>query len=152
MDTCLWYTHSFENLQDMDHWWANLSLTSCDPFGTKVGNGIYVFGGQNKFSKPTNTLFLIKLVRTKASLSATMNFVAAKGKPPVPWLSHNALFIENKYLMIYGGRNDYLNQLGDICLNDICLYNIDDNTWISTQIAGFHPGGRWNSSMCLNNS
>ena len=62
-----------------------------------------------------------------------MNFVAAKGKPPVPRHSHNALFIEGKYLMIYGGWNDYISSLyEDIYLNDVCLYNIEDNTWIAT--------------------
>ena len=108
MTTCLWYTFSFPNLQDMDHRRANLTLTACNPFGTKLGNGIYAFGGQNRHSKPTNSLFLIKLQVTKQGQQATMNYVAAKGRPPVPRLSHNAMYIQDKYLMIYGGRNDYI--------------------------------------------
>ena len=133
MDTCIWQSHNFQNLEGIDHWWAYLTMTACDPFGTWIGSGIYLFGGQNKSSKPTNYLFMIKLTKTKSGITASMNFVAAKGKPPVPWYSHNSLFIEDKYLLIYGGRNDYINSLyNDIYLNDICLYNIEDNSWIST--------------------
>ena len=46
--------------------------------------------------------------------------------------------------MIYGGRNDAIYpQTSNIALNDICIYNINKNTWEALALFGQMPCSRW---------
>ncbi len=75
----------------------------------------------------------------------------------MPRRDHCARMISsNKYLLIYGGKNDQAfnyesDKTGDImektCLNDICLFSFETFEWTTVAQMGFCPVGRWNASM-----
>ena len=50
----------------------------------------------------------------------------------------------DQLLVIYGGRNDAIfHQTNNVALNDICIYNINKNTWEALAIFGQMPCSRW---------
>jgi hypothetical protein len=72
-----------------------------------------------------------------------MTKLKPEGKPPCPRYQHSAVFFK-KYLMIYGGRNDLLfKSLQNSALNDLHLYDIEENKWAVIALYGFHPMSRW---------
>jgi hypothetical protein len=108
----------------------------------------------------------------------TVTKLSPTGKPPLERYLHSSCIFE-KYLLIYGGRNDELcykssEQLcsegiletdpntasppqrtnshcnySTIALNDICLYNIEKDSWITLALYGSIPKSRWGGSMCV---
>lgn len=70
-------------------------------------DGIYIFGGKNKFGKPTNKL--IRLVITPNNNTAKVEFPDTVGIIPMERYGHSMHFIQKGLnLVIYGGRNDSL--------------------------------------------
>jgi hypothetical protein len=65
----------------------------------------YIFGGLNLQSQPTNILYV--MVQDQGSTIARLKVIKdTAGKAPYPRAHHSSLLIEDKYLLIYGGRND----------------------------------------------
>ena len=89
--------------------------------------------------------------------SPTLAVIAEKrepeGRPPVPRVLHTACFFNNRYLAIYGGKNEsvykYIHNLG---LNDICLYDVENNRWEALAMFGSVPSSRWAHTMCAHDS
>jgi hypothetical protein len=66
------------------------------------------------------------------------------------------MITRNKYMLIYGGKNDQAfshvteqqsNILEQTCLNDICLFNFETFEWSTVNQTGFQPVGRWNAAL-----
>ena len=54
-------------------------------------------------------------------------------------------------MIIYGGRNDLIFPvIGNVALNDICIFNISFKTWTSLAIYGMQPCSRWSMVMMPN--
>ncbi|CAI2382697.1 unnamed protein product [Moneuplotes crassus] len=117
--------------------------------------GIYMFGGFVEGKGQTNDLFLIKpkhrlyKKNEDVELNVEINLLKPAGKPPVPRILHSSLFLSEKYLLIYGGKSDIaFNKIKNLALNDICLYDIENNKWDTLVTYGFHPMSRWSQCMC----
>ena len=79
----------------------------------------------------------------------SIEIVKPGGKPPVARANHQACFF-NKYIAIYGGRNDSLySDYSNTALNDLSLYNIEKNVWETVAMYGFIPNSRWGASMTV---
>jgi len=90
----------------------------------------------------------------------------------MPRRDHQALLItNNKYLLIYGGKNDsafsytlnevglskgadssrmkkYIyNEINSASLDDIMLYNIQECVWTAVSQRGWRPEARWSSAI-----
>ena len=114
--------------------------------------------------KPSATL--TKLEESQVSL------VAEKaGVKPMPRRDHSAIMIcNNKYLLVYGGKNDgaykfekaakeaegsltpksascHRDSEQKICLNDLMLFNFETLTWSAIAQQGFIPDGRWSAAI-----
>ena len=153
---------------------VNHTMTLVNPLFKGTINWIYLFGGQNRFSKPTNTMFRIKLSYWKEfkdpkdlkmklveieDVTEFENFddieikaepleVATKGKPPVLREAHSAVLLENNKILVYGGRNDYIHPLtNSMFTNDLIVYDIANNIWQTMKYAGVHPPQRCGASM-----
>ena len=44
--------------------------------------------------------------------------------------NHASTLIEDKYLVIYGGRNDTLYKSGDVALKDLVLFDLKLKHWV----------------------
>lgn len=54
-------------------------------------------------------------------------------------------------MIIYGGRNDSIFPvIGNVALNDICIFNVNFKTWTSLAIYGMQPCSRWSLVMMPN--
>ena len=94
------------------------------------------------------------------------------GIRPMPRRDHQALLIsKNKYLLIYGGKNDSafsynLNEVGlekaydterlhnyvyneitSASLDDIMLFNLEERVWTCVAQRGWRPEARWSSAI-----
>jgi hypothetical protein len=70
------------------------------------------------------------------------------GRPPCPrtdfQMTHLITRSKEQLLVIYGGRNDAIfEQTSNLALNDVCIYNINRNTWEALAIFGQMPCSRW---------
>ena len=113
---------------------------------------IYLFGGVNPMNKAQNTLQ--SLVLNKQTLECKVKALTDySGKAPLPRSHHSALLIsQDRYLLIYGGRNDDLfgkipGAKTDMCLNDIILFNIRIRQWETLEQFGFNPEARWSAGL-----
>ena len=93
----------------------------------------------------------------------------------MPRRDHQALLIsKNKYLLIYGGKNDSafsykLNEVGlnkgtetprmhdyvyneitSASLDDIMLFNLEQRVWTAVSQRGWRPEARWSSAIAFN--
>jgi len=80
---------------------------------------VYLFGGLNEQNKPTNTLYHLR-IELKDEESELLDYTYKdgailrlvkdhSGKAPIARSNHvSKLISKNKYMLIYGGRNDYL--------------------------------------------
>ena len=94
------------------------------------------------------------------------------GIRPVPRRDHQALLIsKNKYLLIYGGKNDsafsyklsdvglekavdssrlkkyVYNEITNASLDDIMLYSLEERVWTAVSQRGWRPEARWSSAI-----
>ena len=128
-----------------------------------------MFGGYNNKGELSNELWFLRpdyrenselhMYMKKGSLefsnpgTPTLSLIAEKrepeGRPPVARVLHTACFFNNRYLAIYGGKNEsvykYIHNLG---LNDICLYDLENNRWEALAMFGSVPSSRWAHAMC----
>ena len=59
-----------------------------------------------------------------------------------------ACFIQ-RYLVIHGGRNDDIYQhIQKVSLNDLHLYDVNMNMWLTVALHGDIPTSRWGHAMC----
>jgi len=59
-------------------------------------------------------------------------------------MTHLITRSKEQLLVIYGGRNDAIfEQTSNLDLNDVCIYNINRNTWEALAIFGQKPCSRW---------
>ena len=71
---------------------------------------------------------------TIESLKAKVSFVACAGVLPMPRCDHSAQLIsKNRYMLIYGGRNEQAYGNGNnqpaVSLDDIMLFDFDKSEW-----------------------
>ena len=115
--------------------------------------------------KPQNDLYLItpcyrrnmkyltsQAANFKKGVESKICFQVTKlepeGRPPLPRYGHAACFIKN-YLVIHGGRNDEVfSSLKNVALNDLHLYDINQNRWMAVAIYNAVPVSRWGHKMC----
>ena len=120
--------------------------------------GIYIFGGLKNNNIATNELFFFRAhPKTYADhcifdincLEAIKPKIC--GKAPIPRFGHYTGFIQNKYLIIYGGYNCSLFKLtGSKIVNDVVLLNLQIFQWEFLACHGDIPDGRWNCSGFIN--
>jgi hypothetical protein len=54
-------------------------------------------------------------------------------------------------MIIYGGRNDSIFPvIGNVALNDVCIFNVNFKTWTSLVVYGMQPCSRWSLVMMPN--
>lgn len=83
----------------------------------------------------------------EATICYSIKKLAPHGRPPAPRYGHAATFIQ-KYLIIHGGRNDDMyNSIKNVALNDLHMYDINLNAWLTVAIYGEIPPGRWGHSL-----
>lgn len=74
--------------------------------------------------------------------------ISAEGQQPCPRYAHAACFIRD-FLVIHGGRNDNIfSSLKNIGLNDMHLYDVNLNTWVSVCLFNQIPCSRWGHVIC----
>lgn len=75
------------------------------------------------------------------------------GKPPCPRSHFQMVHLvsqSEQLLVVYGGRNDAIFvQTNNVALNDICIYNINRNTWEALALFGQMPCSRWSHFMAV---
>ena len=80
---------------------------------------LFIFGGLTEQGKPTNTLLQVKIFKERIDTETgtcsynSMVFLRyvrdTSGKAPMARCNHSSILISNnKYMVIYGGRNDSL--------------------------------------------
>eukprot|EP00347_Sterkiella_histriomuscorum_P003927 403362402 len=115
---------------------------------------IYIFGGLDHEHKPQNKLYQLQYnIHSQETFIKSMS--DQKGISPSPRSHHTALLIHrNKYLLIYGGKNEDNYQSNSqnlssnsIAINDIVLYNLNTKCWENFDQFGFKPEPRWNTSI-----
>lgn len=137
----------------------------------KYDAGLYIFGGQDSQGKFYNDLWILEpdYAKNQETLSANnlhytsekkMSFILSqvtdyKGRPPCPRISASSQVIktpdEEVLLVIYGGRNDQIFPvIGNVALNDICIFSVNFKTWTSLAIFGMQPCSRWSTIMLPN--
>lgn len=93
-----------------------------------VGNKMLVFGGNNG-QRMTNDLFELNL--------DTLNWTkqTPSSKLPGARAGHSCTAYKDRYLIIFGGGD------GTVMFNDICIYDIELNSWLFPFLGGA-PSGR----------
>lgn len=104
-----------------------------------MGNELIAEGAKSKSPCKAQSLALV----------ATCLSVMAKGKAPVPRFGHAACsFSRGRYLAIMGGRSNSIYQdLSNIALNDLCLFNTASFEWECVALYGTIPPSRWGHGM-----
>eukprot|EP00347_Sterkiella_histriomuscorum_P011255 403373153 len=70
------------------------------------------------------------------------------GKQPAPRCLHSASFFSKQYIAYFGGKNDnYYQDIKNIALNDLFMYDIKSNCWIIIANYGCYPEGRFSHGM-----
>lgn len=126
--------------------------------------GFYIFGGANSKKEPQNDIYFIRPYykmnaelldgkklefqeNTQPRLYIEIFKLEPSGKPPCPRYLHTAQFI-NKYIYIFGGRNDKVyKSLKNSALNDLHLYDVENNKWTTVALYGQIPMSRWGHCM-----
>ena len=90
--------------------------------------GIYIFGGKTK-DDTTNDLWILLIGQKPFSWIKPIT----KGKPPSPRCFHSMDFYEKgNFLIIHGGRNDFLSQTS--ALNDTFIYDLENFEWLKIEL------------------
>lgn len=128
-------------------------------------SGIFVFGGINEEKKLSNDLWMMtpdyqrnqkyltpsgnyKKTLTRRTLAFSLTKLQPEGRSPCPRYGHAACFIQH-YLCIHGGRNDGMfSSLKNIGLNDLHLFDVNLNTWLTVCVYGQLPSSRWGHTIC----
>lgn len=136
-----------------------------------LSEGFYLFGGVDPKGNLKNDIFLIEpfyfenqkvlsLATGEYAVHPYINLmqqriVDFKGKPPCPRIQHSATSFKNWdnhfFLVIYGGRNDSIYQnVQNVALNDLCMFNVNTREWIAIGIYGQMPCSRWSCTISSN--
>lgn len=128
--------------------WQSISTTNAPPslFNTTVGssdNELFVWGGGNGFSPPTNTGYAYNLASDQWSLMSTTNAPTGRNNASAVWLG-------NEWLVWGGDDNNFLTFPPQL-FNDGGTYNPSTDTWtaISTVNA---PSARNRASIVYTGS
>ena len=117
---------------------------------SKLDSKALLFLVENNQNMISDDLWYIEIYMKKNSeeLHAKISKVEVQGKKPLGRYLHSSSILD-KYLIIYGGRNDvlYNRNYSTIALNDICLYDIEQNTWEILALYGTIPKSRWGSAI-----
>ena len=101
-------------------------------FNLLKNDGVFFFGGYNENKIPTN-LFFKMVIGVKPTF---FEIPETRGKPPIARIQASMNFnYENNLIVIYGGRNDNLNEV----YNDIVLLDMENMCWIHTKFWGDKP-------------
>lgn len=104
-----------------------------------ANSGFYLFGGVEQTGKVNGELWVMNMQEQ----AVVWRKVVTNGDPPIARSDHSAVLINGR-LILYGGRNDSLFPvLGDSCISDISILNIETMTWENTRVLGNIPSARW---------
>ena len=85
----------------------------------------------------------------ESHLSLLCTKLETKGKPPEPRTGHNAEFIDERYMAVFGGRNfKYFLENNTIGMEDFHILDLETTTWCGVAMYGEVPPPRWGSAMC----
>ncbi|KAH8550505.1 hypothetical protein BGW37DRAFT_66887 [Umbelopsis sp. PMI_123] len=104
------------------------------PSFTRVHNKLYIFGGGGQV---TTDLHVLDLVDMRWST------VQTKGTPPKKRYGHTAVLWRH-HIIIFGG----CKETQDYC-NDVHVFDVQKNTWISPDIRGDLPAARYLHSAAV---
>ncbi len=100
-------------------------------------------------SQKTNALLQADPARNPAGLSkyiVEVERLKIEGPTPPRRILQTAVFC-NKFIAVFGGRNDRDSGIGSYCMNDLCLLDLDTLRWQMVVVYGFTPSGRWGHAM-----
>jgi len=95
-----------------------------------------------------------KTKKPHATICVKVTKIEAKGggMPPCPRHSHASAFVSTtsrSYIAIHGGRNDEIySHLHNIGLNDLHLFDITKQVWMSVALYNHLPSSRWAHQLC----
>ena len=104
---------------------------------------LYLFGGINNKKISNNNLFRFNL------LTNTWEKLNTQGAPPSPRCYHEMALINNENMVVFGGIKGSINEI-ELINNDVYIYNIRENIWVSPVIGGIEPQPRIGFSLCCN--
>ncbi|KAI9282093.1 hypothetical protein BC943DRAFT_116844 [Umbelopsis sp. AD052] len=107
------------------------------PSFTKVDNKLYIFGGGGQVTTDLHALDLVDM---------RWSTVQTKGTPPKKRYGHTAVLWRH-YIIIFGG----CKETQDYC-NDVHVFDVQKNTWISPEIRGDLPAARYLHSAAVYNN
>eukprot|EP00347_Sterkiella_histriomuscorum_P014797 403359488 len=110
--------------------------------GFNFNEGIYLFGGVNQKGELQNDLWFIEPYYKESAQILTPDTFDYLDKPTL------SIYFGNHYLIIYGGRNDNIfKQTQNVALNDLCMFSINTQEWITVANYGQLPVSRWGASI-----
>jgi len=66
---------------------------------------------------------------------------------PLARFNHSCFIYQNRYFVVYAGRNDFLfgvgSHKGEIAVNDIIAFDLFELRWQYFYAYGYHPPARW---------
>ncbi|CAD8193958.1 unnamed protein product [Paramecium pentaurelia] len=116
-----------------------------DPDLKFSNQGIYVFGGQDKFGNYLDTFIRIDVYQKPIRIEQ----VDYKGSGPIARCQHSMNYNEVlSAIVVYGGKNDDNTIEG--FLNDLFLFDVKNSSWIQLELKGAQmPGRCGHSSSCI---
>jgi len=132
----------------------NLALShhTLTPYTLPNGRIVFLlFGGVDKDNFPQNRLLLLSF-KTESILKA-MELPNHSKLQPLARFNHSCELYQNRYLLVYAGRNDFLfgvgAQKGEIAVNDLIAYDLFELRWNYFFAYGYHPPARWAAGFLL---
>lgn len=112
----------------------DLKLThhTLTPYILPNGRLIFLmFGGVNKENFPQNKLILLSF--KKENILKAQEITNHSKLQPLARFNHSCFIYQNRYFVVYAGRNDFLfgvgNHKGEIAVNDIIAYDLFELRW-----------------------
>jgi hypothetical protein len=106
----------------------------------------YVFAGIRKKAGTdefVTTNDLLKVTFLSAS-KTTCKKIRPSGPQPLPRRDHSCIVLKNRYICVFGGRDDNLDIQN---LNDLVLYDTQSNEWTCIGQYGFSPSPRFSAAL-----
>jgi hypothetical protein len=106
-----------------------------------VDSTVYVYGGTSRNAQLGD---IFALTPNKADKIATPGLFVVSGQAPAPRSYHTATVIENRHIVIIGGRTT-----GNVALKDVHVFDVATREWRELRVKGEGPGPRYNHAAVV---